>query len=79
VIDYKGNLKISSRSDSVIGNVLADGLENLFFKNGVLRSLRQANIEKCGPCEHYRRCGGSRNASFAATGSFLKADPGCWI
>jgi len=79
VIDYKGNLKISSRSDSVIGNVISDGLENLFFKNAVLRNLRQAKIEKCGPCEHYRRCGGSRNASFAATGSFLKADPGCWI
>lgn len=79
VIDYKGNLKISSRADAVVGNVLSDGLENLFFNNAVLRSLRQANIRKCGQCQHYRRCGGSRNASYAATGSFLEADPGCWI
>lgn len=79
VIDYKGNLKVSSRSDFVIGNVLTEGLENLFFNNSVLRSIRKKEIEKCGPCTHYRRCGGSRNASFAATGSFLKADPGCWI
>lgn len=79
VIDYKGNLKISSRADAVIGNVLTDGLENLFFNNAVLRNLRQANIRKCGRCPHYRRCGGSRNASYAATGSFLEADPGCWI
>lgn len=79
VIDYKGNLKVSSRADFIIGNVLAEGLENLFFNNSVLRDLRRAKIEKCGSCSHYRRCGGSRNASFAASGSFLKADPGCWI
>lgn len=79
VIDYKGNLKISSRADAVIGNVLSDGLENLFFNNAVLKNLRQANIRKCGQCPNYRRCGGSRNASYAATGSFLEADPGCWI
>lgn len=79
VIDYKGNLKVSSRADFVIGNVLAQGLENLFLNSTVLRDLRRANIEKCGSCSHYRRCGGSRNASFAVTGSFLKADPGCWI
>lgn len=79
VIDYKGNLKVSSRADFIVGNVLAEGLENLFFNSAVLRNLRQAKIEKCGSCRHYRRCGGSRNASFAASGSFLKADPGCWI
>ena len=79
VIDYKGNLKVSSRADFIVGNVLAEGLENLFFNSTVLRDLRRAKIEKCGSCVHYRRCGGSRNASFAASGSFLKADPGCWI
>lgn len=79
VIDYKGNLKVSSRADFSIGNVLAEGLENLFFNSAVLRDLRKAKIEKCGSCIHYRRCGGSRNASFAVSGSFLRADPGCWI
>lgn len=79
VIDYKGNLKVSSRADAVIGNVLSEGLENLFFNNAVLRNLRNAKVRNCGQCEHYRRCGGSRNASYAATGSFLEADPGCWI
>lgn len=79
VIDYKGNLKVSSRANYIIGNVLTEGLEYLFFKSTVLRDLRRAKIEKCGSCSRYRRCGGSRNASFAASGSFLKADPGCWI
>lgn len=79
VVDYKGNLKVSSRADYTIGNVLTEGLENLFFNSAVLKSLREAAIEKCGGCKHYRRCGGSRNASYAATGSFLKPDPGCWI
>ena len=79
VIDYKGNLKVSSRADFIVGNVLAQGLENLFLNSSVLRDLRRAKIEKCGDCSHFRRCGGSRNASFASSGSFLKADPGCWI
>lgn len=79
IVDYKGNLKISSRADAIVGNVINDGLENLFISNSVLMSLRHGKVRKCGPCAHYRRCGGSRNASYAATGSFLEADPGCWL
>lgn len=79
VIDYKGNFKVSSRANFVIGNVLKNNLSDMFFKNELLKSLRTGQIEKCGDCKFYSRCGGDRNTSFAYTGSFLKADAGCWI
>lgn len=79
VIDYMGNLKVSSRVGYKLGNVLEEGLEALFLEHPLMRDLRDRKIEGCGPCVHYERCGGDRNASFAATGSFLKKDPSCWF
>lgn len=79
VIDYRGNLKVTSRTDFRLGNILEEGLESLFLDHPIMRALREREIEGCGSCEHYERCGGDRNASFAATGSFLKKDPGCWL
>ncbi|MBI4372042.1 MAG: radical SAM protein [Elusimicrobia bacterium] len=79
IIDYKGNLKFSSRVDFKLGNILEEGLENLFLGHPLMRALRNREIEGCGTCVHYEHCGGDRNASFVATGSFLKKDPGCWL
>lgn len=79
VVDYKGNLKVSSRTDFKLGNILDEGLENLFMKHPVMKALRGKQIEGCGSCRHYEDCGGDRNASFASTGSFLAKDPGCWL
>ena len=78
VIDYMGNLKVSSRTNHIIGNVLNAGLLNLYFKNQLLKSLRNGDIETCGNCEYYTKCGGSRNASYAKYKNYLKKDPGCW-
>ncbi len=79
VIDYKGNLKVTSRTSAVLGNVLAEGLEALFLKHPVMEALRDRRIEGCGTCAHYDRCGGDRNAAFSAAGDFLAKDPGCWL
>lgn len=79
VIDYMGNLKVTSRADYKLGNILEDGLEALFLDHPLMRDLRDKKIEGCGPCVHYERCGGDRNAAFAATGSFLEKDPSCWL
>lgn len=78
VIDYKGNLRVTSRTSHVVGNVLAEGLKRLFFKDKLLADLRAGNIEVCGSCNYYTRCGGSRNASYAKYKNFLLKDPGCW-
>ncbi|OGR63021.1 MAG: hypothetical protein A2X31_00465 [Elusimicrobia bacterium GWB2_63_22] len=79
VVDYRGNLKLTSRADFRLGNILEDGLENLFLNHPVMKDLRAGRIEVCGACGYYDKCGGDRNASFVETGSFLKKDPGCWV
>jgi len=78
IIDYKGNILLSSRSRVAIGNVLIDDVENVFKTNTTLRSLRSGNIETCGTCSDYLSCGGDRNSAYAVYGSFLSKDPGCW-
>ena len=79
IVDYKGNLKVSSRADYILGSVLEEGLKNLFLKHPLMKELRLGNINECGQCMYYKRCGGDRNISYATTGSFLEKDKGCWI
>lgn len=79
IIDCHGNLKVTSRADFKLGNILEQGLENLFLAHPVMKALRSGAIEGCGSCGFYDRCGGDRNASFVTYGSFLKKDPGCWL
>ena len=78
-IDYKGNLKISSRVDLVVGNVLKESLQDLFLNNEIFNSLRSGNIEVCGECRYFSRCGGNRNAAYMQNGNILAHDPGCWL
>lgn len=79
VVDYKGNLKVSSRANYKLGNILDEGLENLFLDHPIMKNLRNRNVNGCGGCMYYDRCGGDRNISYALTGSFLEKDKGCWI
>jgi radical SAM protein with 4Fe4S-binding SPASM domain len=79
VVDYRGNLKLTSRADFKLGNILEEGLGNLFLNHPIMKDLRARRVEVCGICEYYDRCGGDRNASFVEYGSFLKKDPGCWL
>ena len=78
VVDYKGRLKVSSRADYVLGDILTEGLEALFLKHPVMQSLRNGQIKICGSCIHYSSCGGDRNVAYATSGSFLGPDPQCW-
>ncbi len=78
VVDYKGRLKVSSRADFVLGDILTEGLEALFLKHPVMQDLRSGSIDTCGSCVHYSRCGGDRNVAYATSGSFLGPDPQCW-
>jgi AdoMet-dependent heme synthase len=80
VIDYKGNLKVSSRTPFVLGSVLEHGLAKLFLEHPVLDSMRKRkNFRICGGCPYFTECGGDRNSAFAASGDYLAPDPGCWI
>jgi radical SAM protein with 4Fe4S-binding SPASM domain len=79
IVDCYGNLKVTSRADFVLGNILEQGLEELFLRHPLMKSLRAGDIEVCGKCNFFDRCGGDRTAAYAAYGSFLKKDPGCWV
>jgi radical SAM protein with 4Fe4S-binding SPASM domain len=79
VVDHQGKLLASSRSRLALGNVLHEGLEQLFLNHPILKSLRKREVTGCGECKHYLVCGGDRNAAYAATGDYLGRDPGCWI
>ncbi|WP_245676863.1 radical SAM protein [Oligoflexus tunisiensis] len=78
VIDYKGNLKATSRANIVLGSVLKDGLENLYINHDIFRKVRNKDIEVCGRCSLFNQCGGDRNAAYAEFGDFAARDPGCW-
>ena len=79
VVDPSGNMKVSSRTPTVLGNVLVDGLEKTFLRHEVMVGLRAGKIEGCANCAHFRKCGGDRNVAFAKTGSYFTKDPGCWL
>jgi AdoMet-dependent heme synthase len=78
VVDYRGNLKVSSRVDIRLGSLLKEDLSELFFNHPLLKNLRAGKIQKCGDCSLRSVCGGDRNAAYAESGNFLGADPGCW-
>ncbi len=62
------------------GNILADGLENLWRNSPVLRAMRnKAPQGKCQSCSAYGDClGGCTARAFAVSGSFDTPDPHCW-
>lgn len=78
IIDSRGNLKLSSRTDYQLGNVLEEGLEKLFFGHPLMKKLRSGRYDECKKCIYFSICGGDKNASYAEKGSFFKKDPGCW-
>lgn len=78
VVDYQGHYLASSRVSLRLGHALDEGLEEIFFKNPVLKALRNREVTGCGSCSDFATCGGDRNAAFAHSGDFLGADPGCW-
>jgi AdoMet-dependent heme synthase len=79
VIDYKGQLKISSRTNHVVGSLLSNDLETLYLNDPILNALQNGQVNGCKDCKLFTSCGGDRNASYATFGSFLEKDPGCWI
>lgn len=78
VVDYKGNLKVSSRIDLIVGNLFDTNMATLFLEHPLFVSLREGIIEGCHSCPHLEVCGGDRNAAYADSKNLLGIDPGCW-
>ena len=65
----------------VIGNILKDEFESVWFDSPILDKLRSKTATgKCDGCSSYEDClGGCSARAFAMTGSFDSPDPHCWI
>lgn len=79
VIGYKGEIKVSSRTTAVLGNILNDDLGDVFMNHEILKKLRDGEIAGCGACSHFKKCRGDRNISFVEFGHFFGPDTGCWV
>lgn len=78
VIDYNGAIKVSSKMDLTIGNVLTNSLINTFLTHPTMIQLRKRKQFVCNSCKYSHQCGGDLNVIYARFGSFEQIDPGCW-
>lgn len=79
VVDYQGHLKVSSRAPIRLGHLFQDdSMTKLYLHHPLMKALRDPRKNACGSCQHFWKCGGDRNAAWAATGNFLEMDPACW-
>ncbi|UCG02150.1 MAG: radical SAM protein [Candidatus Heimdallarchaeota archaeon] len=62
-----------------LGNILENGLENIWINNPVLRTVRNRSQVrgKCGKCTHNFICGGCRVTAYGESGDWLASDPSC--
>lgn len=63
-----------------IGNVLTDGIINIWYSSDILWNLRnyRGYKGKCNGCEHFLECRGCRSMAYLSTGDYLQEDPQCW-
>lgn len=77
-----GDLYPCRRMPITAGNVLASSIREIYEHSPILNELRgEGNTcAECGACFYKELCkGGLRCLAVAMTGSFQKADPGCWM
>ncbi len=62
-----------------MGNLLKNGLEDIWLNHSIFKGLRKRNKikGKCGHCSAKTYCGGCRLTSFGTTGDWLATDPSC--
>ncbi|MBW2504812.1 MAG: GeoRSP system radical SAM/SPASM protein [Deltaproteobacteria bacterium] len=64
----------------VVGNILKDDFETIWFESPVLKAMRSKVASgKCASCSVFEDCqGGCTARAFATTGDFNQPDPHCW-
>lgn len=79
-IMHDGTLYPCRRLEIPLGNILHDGLYNIWYTSEVLWSLRNKNklTGKCGGCENIHACGGCRAIAYTVNNDYMAEDPQCW-
>jgi radical SAM/SPASM domain protein of ACGX system len=73
-----GDVCACRRMDSVVGNVFADRLVDVFLCDDMDRYRDFGKFEKCSKCELMRFCRGCPAVAYGYTHNSYGADPQCW-
>jgi radical SAM/SPASM domain protein of ACGX system len=73
-----GDVYACRRMDSVVGNVFADRLVDVFLCDDMDRYRDFGKFEKCSKCELMRFCRGCPAVAYGYTHNSYSADPQCW-
>lgn len=78
-VDEMGRIMPCRRMPILCGNVFEDTMKDVYFDHEVFRALRTAPTPmECLQCPQRDSCrGGARCQTYALTGEFTAADPGC--
>ncbi|MBR6515009.1 MAG: radical SAM protein [Clostridia bacterium] len=78
-VDEFGRIMPCRRMPIICGNVFDSTLEEVYYNDPVFKELRRTDIPReCRGCEYAILCrGGARCQSYALTGDYKNADPGC--
>lgn len=82
LVNSQGFVQPCTGVDLSVGNVREKPLAAILRDSGVIRDLRQIHQRidpACRACEFGGECYGCRGNAYQATGSYLAADPACWL
>ena len=74
-----GDVYACRRMHSKVGNVLEQGMEEIFLGDAEEGYRDVWRLEECSRCRLLRFCRGCPAVAEAVTGSRLSADPQCWV
>ena len=82
LVNSQGSVQPCTGIDLSVGNIREKPLATILRESAVIRDLRriyQRIDPPCRACEFAGECYGCRGNAFQATGSYLAADPACWL
>ena len=82
LVNSQGFVQACTGVDLPVGNVREKPLAAILQESGVIRDLRWIHERidpACRACEFAGECYGCRGNAYQETGSYLAADPACWL
>ena len=82
LVNSQGFVQPCTGVDCFVGNIRETPLATILRESPVIRDLREVYrgiLPGCRGCEYAGECYGCRGNAYQATGSYLAADPACWL